>query len=1176
MTTNTADEKTPGGGLAPVSLSDKYDLSKDRVFINGFQALLRMCLLQARADAARGLNTAGYISGYRGSPLGGLDMTFTRGQALLESAGVVFQPGLNEDLAATAVWGTQQAELRGEGTRDGVFAVWYGKGPGVDRSGDVFRHANMAGASKNGGVLVLTGDDHTCESSTAAHQSEYALVDAMMPVLNPADISELIEFGLHGWALSRFSGLWCGLKCVKDTVESSAVLDARRIYREPAAPADFTPPEGGMNIRLNDDRLEQEARLHQFRLPAAQAYARANGLDRVIYDGGPKPRIGVVSAGKSWLDLMQALDELGVDKALAAELGFAVYKIGMTWPLEPEGAKAFCLGLDQVIVVEEKRGLIEDQLRAVLYGEAGAPEIIGKKDEAGKTLFQAEGALNPLQAAAAVGARIPGLGAHAGPAARLAEITARLNRARKTQSILRQPYFCAGCPHNTSTVTPEGGRSYAGIGCHWMAQFMDRGVGGSTHMGGEGANWIGESRFSKRGHVFQNIGDGTFNHSGLTAIRAAAAAGTSITFKILYNDAVAMTGGQANDGGFDVYAAAAETAAAGVENIAVVSAEPKRLNAGRLPRGATLHDRSELAAVQRDLAARPGVTALIYEQTCAAEKRRRRKRGVMEDPPTRVFINERVCDGCGDCGVQSNCVAILPSETVFGRKRRIDQSACNKDYSCLNGFCPSFVTVEGEKRAAGGGGLSVGGLDLSNIPEPALPALKSPYAVAVTGVGGTGVVTAAALLGMAAHLEGKGCGIIDMAGLAQKGGAVVSHLKIAAEPSDINAVRIAPGGADLILGCDLMVSAGGDITGLISKGRTRAVVNSHEMMTGEFTRNPDFTLPFHRMRRELADAAGENAVKFVNAPHIAEALLGDSIGANLFMTGAAYQLGLLPLGRAAVERAIELNGAAVMLNKTAFALGRLWAHDAARVEAAAPEAPETPGPDTALDDFIALLADDLRHYQNAAYAGRFRRLVSRVREKDTGPDEAMTRAAAQSAHKLMAYKDEYEVARLYSDGDFRRTLEARFETPKNIKVHLAPPGLTRTDPVTGIPKKRAFGPWVFTAFRALAEMKALRGGPFDVFGWTRERRTERALVTRFEKLMDEVPAGLGGAEYETAVKIAALPQMIRGFGHVKARNIKTFEAELAALRRAFTPGAGGAGGSDGAKGAPERGETQAA
>lgn len=1122
--------------LIDVDLNDKYDLEKTRVFITGTQALIRLCLTQSWLDRKAGLNTAGYVTGYRGSPLGGLDSQFPRAKRQLDAAQITYQPALNEDLAATALWGAQQAEMRGEGKYDGVFGIWYGKGPGVDRTGDVFRHANLAGSARHGGILVLMGDDHTCESSTTCHQSEYALMDAMIPVLNPANVQEILEFGLHGWALSRYAGIWVGLKCVKDNVESTASIHADPGDFRSVLPSDHNLPEGGLNIRPNDSPQDQEIRLHRHKLDAVRAYVRANALDRVILKGSARARVGIVSTGKSYMDVLSALDELGIDEARADALGLSLYKVAMPWPMEPQGLRDFAQGLDQLIVVEEKRGLMEDQIRGFLYGQPDAPRsIVGKHDEQGKTLFQAELALNPTQIAEAIGARLP---TDTGVAARLAAIRARLGAERESLAVQRKPYFCAGCPHNSSTVLPEGARGYAGIGCHWMSQMMGRSIEGYTHMGGEGANWIGESHFSTRKHMFQNLGDGTYNHSGLMAIRAAIAAKTPITYKILFNDTVAMTGGQDHEGGLSPQRIAAEVKAAGVARLAFMSDRPDLYSAADFPPGTTIDHRDDILRVQKELAQIDGVTVLLYEQTCAAEKRRRRKRGKMGEPERRVFINPAVCEGCGDCGKKSNCVAVLPLETEFGRKREIDQSACNKDFSCVKGFCPSFVSVIGGELKR----PEAQAQNLPPLPEPVrIAPADRPFAIALTGVGGTGVVTVGSLLGMAAHLEGRGCGIIDMTGMAQKGGAVTSHIVLAPSPDDIKAIRIAPGKADLVLGCDLVVSASDGVMRLVDAGRSHLVVNSHEMMTGDFTRDADFKLPISLMQARLKAAVAPGAATFVNATHVARSLMGDSIAANLFMLGVAYQKGLVPLTEAAILRAIEMNGVAIPFNLKSFAWGRAWAADPATVERRI-SLPALPQVEMTLDELIAHRSADLTRYQNAPYARRYRDLVARVATADPSPGKELTRTVARNLYKLMAYKDEYEVARLYTDGRFDAMLSGQVSGDYKVRLHLAPPVFSRRDPETGHLQKRDFGPWILRAMKLLAPLKRLRGTALDPFGHTAERRMERQLIHDYEQLIQSILTELPRADYAIALALAALPEQMRGFGHVKEANVATARA----------------------------------
>lgn len=1137
-----------------ISLDDKYDLAAPRVWITGTQAIIRLVLMRQARDAAAGLVTAGYVSGYRGSPLGGLDQQFERARPLLEPRHIRFAPGINEDIAATALWGTQQAQMRGDGRFDGVFGIWYGKGPGVDRSGDAFKHANLAGTAPTGGVVALMGDDHTCESSTTAHQSEFAFVDAMMPVLSPAGVQEILDYGLIGFELSRFAGVWVGLKCVKDTVESTASVDARLDRVATRLPAGFPLPAGGLSIRPSDTPLAMEERFHRHKLPAVLAFLAENRLDRITLDAGPGAWLGIVSVGKSWLDLLQALDDLGLDAARAGALGLRLMKVACPWPLEPGGMRAFAAGLSTILVVEEKRGLIEPQLKEALYGTSAAPVVIGKCDEAGAPLFASHGALDVNDIAIAIARRL--LARH--PDARLAEDVARLEatqaRARAAEPIAtRIPYFCPGCPHNTSTRVPDGHKAYAGIGCHYMVQWMDRATEGYTQMGGEGGNWIGEAPFSRRDHVFQNIGDGTYNHSGYLAIRAARASGVNITYKILFNDAVAMTGGQRHDGDLTVPAIARQVAAEGAARVAVVTDEPGKYPPGTVwPAFTTLHHRRDLDAVQRELAGVKGLSVLIYDQTCAAEKRRRRKRGLYPDPDRRVVINERVCEGCGDCGRQSNCVAIVPVETEFGRKRQIDQASCNKDFSCLDGFCPALVTVHGARprrpapRAADPAGT---------VPEPTPPPLDRVWSVIVTGIGGTGVVTIGQILGMAAHVDGIGGGVIDMAGLAQKGGAVTSHIRLAPRPDDIRAIRIASGGADVVIGCDLVVTGGPKTLALMAPGRTRAFVNTHETMTGAFTRDADFSLPAARLRRAVADATADTTL--VEATRLATALTGEAIAANMFLLGLAWQSGAIPLSAGAIRAAITLNGAGVALNLAAFEWGRRYAHAPAEVIAlAARDAGDLPHRARAVTaaEAIERRAADLAAYHDAAYAARFRSIVALIATAEQRLDPASTRLAATVAralYRLMAIKDEYEVARLHTDGGFAAQLASQFEHVDRIDYHLAPPLLPGLDPATGRPPKRRFGPWLTPVLRLLAAARRLRGTWLDPFGWTAERRMERRLRDDYEVLVAEVAARLVHGAMADAERLLAWPDAIRGFGPVKAASVDAARASHDRLRAAF-------------------------
>ncbi len=1147
--------------LKAVKLGDKFDLEKDSILISGTQALVRLTLMQRKRDEFAGLNTAGLVTGYRGSPVGGVDQQFVRAGKIIAKNNVTFQPGLNEDLAATALWGCQQAEMRGEGKYDGVFGLWYGKGPGVDRTGDVFRHANAAGSSKYGGVLVLMGDDHTAESSTVAHQSEFALMDALIPILNPAGVQEILDYGLLGIELARFSGCWVGLKCLHDNIESTAVVDGSLNRIKVQTPKDFKIPEGGLNIRAWDDRHEQERRLHIHKRFAATSFARANKIDRIVLEGGKRPKIGIVTTGKSYLDTREALDSLGIDEVAAANIGLRLLKIGLVWPLDPEIIEKFCQGLELIVVIEEKRSLLETQIREQLYGRKNAPVIIGKKDENGVTLFQAHGALDPNQIAIALGERILGQRKNESVAKKLSQVKSAMRNTRNTPEITtRIPYFCAGCPHNTSTVVPEGGRGYAGIGCHWMAHFVeDRRTEGSTQMGGEGANWIGEAPFSTRKHVFQNLGDGTYNHSGVLALRAALAAGVTMTYKILYNDAVAMTGGQPHEGSLTVPMIARQVVAEGVERLMIVSDEPDKYPSNaNFPSFTTVHHRSELDTLQKELMETDGVSVLIYDQTCAAEKRRRRKRGLYPDPDRRVFINELVCEGCGDCGVKSNCVAIAPLETEFGRKRKIDQSACNKDFSCLNGFCPSFVTVEGGKLRKGKGLVAQSELSpvFETLPDPDLPDLNRPWGMMITGIGGTGVVTVGQILGMAAHLEGKGAGMIDMAGLSQKNGAVVTHMKIAARPEDIQTIRATTGSTDVLIGCDLVTSAAENILSTLGKKRSSAVVNSHETMPAQFTHHRDFQLHGDDLKVGIEARVKRGGAMFVDATQIATALLGDAIASNLFLLGATYQAGLIPMSAQAIEKAIELNGVAVEMNRRAFLWGRRSVHNLdAVLKIAEPQKSEA-GFAKSLEEIVALRANFLTAYQNAKYSARYTQTIETIRiaeEKQLPGESLLAETAARSLFRLMAYKDEYEVARLFCDGNFESQVATVFEGDYKLHFHMAPPVFAKRNP-SGELEKKAFGPWIMGAFKILTFLNGFRGTAFDPFGFTNERKTERRLIVEFEQILRDIAENLTPEHHSLAVEMAALPQKIRGFGHVKLDTISVFRSEMKNLREQFQIG----------------------
>jgi indolepyruvate ferredoxin oxidoreductase len=1139
------------------TLEHKYTRAEGRVYLSGVQALVRLPLMQQMRDRAAGINTAGFISGYRGSPLGGFDLELWKAKKHLQASAIEFQPGLNEDLGATMVWGTQQANLFPGAKYDGVFAMWYGKGPGVDRSGDVFKHGNAAGTSKNGGVLALAADDHACRSSTLPHGSELEFVSAMMPILNPAGVQDILDMGMLGWAMSRFTGRWVGFKTIAETVESSASVNVNPHQLDIVIPQDFALPAGGLNIRWPDPPLNQEMRLHQYAVDAACAFARANRIDRVIIDS-PKARLGIVTTGKSYLDVLQALEYLGIDARAAADIGIRVYKVGMTWPLEPIGIREFAKGLEDIIVVEEKRSFIESQMKELMYNWADLtgskstrPSIIGKYDESGAWVLPSTNELTPAMIAQVIAKRL-------GKFFTSDAITSRLRWIEEKEKELTLPranfpraaHYCSGCPHNTSTAVPEGSRGLGGIGCHYMVTWMDRRTETFTQMGGEGATWCGQAPFTETKHVFQNLGDGTYFHSGSLAVRQAIAAKVNITYKILYNDAVAMTGGQPVDGTLTVPDIAHQMRSEGVQTIIVMSDDIEKWSDQSIfPTNIEFIHRDELDAVQKRMREIEGVSVLIYDQTCATEKRRRRKRGRMEDPKKRVFINSLVCEGCGDCGEKSFCVSVLPKETEYGRKREIDQSNCNKDYSCVKGFCPSFVTVHGGglKKKKGGAGK----VDFSTLPHPTFAtSLDQPWNILVTGIGGTGVVTIGALIGMAAHLEGKGATVLDQTGLAQKGGAVTCHLRIARTPADIHAVRIAAGEADLVLGCDMVVVNDYWALSKIRAGRSRVVLNTYEAMPGTFTTKPDLQFPAHQIVDAVKTALDGGTPELVDATELATALLGDSIASNLFMLGYGWQKGWVPVSLDALMRAVELNGAAIEMNKTAFNWGRMAAIDIAKVRDAALGANVSPIGEAVpssmndrhvsetLDEMIARRVGFLTDYQNVAYAQKFKALVDKVRateQQKTPGSTTLSEAVARYAFKLMAYKDEYEVARLYTSGDFEKRIRDTFDGDYKIHFHLAPPTFARRDS-EGKLRKSEFGPWMFRAFELLAKFKGLRGGALDVFGYTAERKMERKLIEDYAVTVDELLARLDRDNNALAVEIASIPEQIRGYGHIKEAN----------------------------------------
>jgi indolepyruvate ferredoxin oxidoreductase len=1127
-------------GLGRVSLDDKYALSRGRIFLTGIQALVRLSLVQARRDQRAGLDTRGFISGYRGSPLGGLDLQLGQAHAALEKAGVEFQPGLNEELALTAVWGSQMLSASPGFRHQGVFGLWYGKAPGLDRASDALKHANASGSMPLGGVVVVAGDDHECKSSTLPSQSELAFMDAGVPVLNPAGVQEVLDYGLYGFALSRFAGCFTGLIALADTMDSSATVDAgdERVH--------ITLPDfdtSGLHFEVGVSGPDLEQRVFGPRLDAARAFVRANRLDRVIRDA-PEARLGIITTGKSTLDVLQALDDLGIDPAAT---GIRIYKVAMPWPLEPEGVREFANGLDEILVVEEKRDLLESQLKNHLYGMPRAPRIVGKRDEAGRTLLAATGSLTPGAIARALVTRMPAAAQEGHVQERLAQLERGETSLLELQGAqARTPFFCSGCPHNRSTQVPEGSRGLAGIGCHYMVRWMGRDSDTFSQMGGEGVQWLGQAPFSDEPHVFANLGDGTYFHSGILAIRASVSAGAHVTYKLLFNDAVAMTGGQSLDGTLSVPRLTRQLAAEGIERIAVVSDEPDRYGAhANFAPGTTLHARKSLDAVSRELRETPGCTVLVYDQTCAAELRRRRKRGLAPDPQRRVFINEAVCEGCGDCSTQSNCISIEPVETELGRKRRVNQTTCNKDFSCAEGLCPSFVSVMGgdlQRQGVERDAL----IDALTVLSPPTPSeLEEPWNLVITGIGGTGVVTLGALIGMAAHLEGKGSTVLDMTGLAQKGGAVVSHIRIGSTPDAIHTTRVPAGKANGLIACDLIVAAGTQTLPKLDAAQTHSVVNTHLVPTAEFVMDNAVTYDTPRFLERIHDHSRE--LDCVDATAMTTKLLGDAVTANVFLLGYAFQRGLVPVGIDAIEHAIELNGVAVETNLQAFRWGRVAA-DSPDALPGQREAANLPVEQPPIDP-IEHRADLLVRYQGESLAKRYRALLERVEkvEAKTTSGTRLRDAVARGYHKVLAYKDEYEVARLHSDAAFHDWLGEQVDGDYRVEVQLAPPLFARIDPETGRPRKHSYGPWMFRAMKWLAKFKFLRGTPLDPFGHTAERRMERALIARYEDTLERVLAGLSPDNHSLAVEIADLPTSIRGFGAVKleaAERCEVREREL--------------------------------
>jgi indolepyruvate ferredoxin oxidoreductase len=1189
-----------------VTLDDKYTLDNGRAFMSGTQALVRLPMLQKQRDERAGLNTGGFISGYRGSPLGGVDQALWKAKKHLQAKNIVFQPGLNEDLAATSVWGSQQVNLQygGAGSKskakvDGVFAMWYGKGPGVDRSGDVFKHANAAGSSKHGGVLVLAGDDHGAKSSTLPHQSDHIFKACGLPVFYPSSVQEYLDLGLHGWAMSRYSGLWMAMKTVTEVVEASSRVEIDSDRVKIVTPDDFELPADGLNIRWPDSPLAQEARLLDYKFYAALAYVRANKLNANVIDS-PNAWFGIVTAGKAYLDTRQALMELGLDNEACKQIGIRLFKCAVVWPLEAQGVSAFAKGLQEILVVEEKRQILEYALKEELYhwSDDVRPKIYGKFDEKdgkggewavpmGQWLLPAHYELSPAMIARAIAARLLNPGKHGSRFALTPNmrerIEARINilddkeraLAQPATIIDRTPTFCAGCPHNTSTRVPEGSRAIAGIGCHYMATWMpERRTETFTQMGGEGVPWIGQAPFTDETHIFANLGDGTYFHSGILAIRAAIAANVNITYKILYNDAVAMTGGQPIDGILTVPQIVMQMRAERAKKIAIVTDDPEKFDDIEEVAGIEIYHRDHLDFVQKQMREIEGCTVLIYDQTCASEKRRRRKKVVdgvpgFPDPARRMIINPAVCEGCGDCSVQSSCVAIEPLETEFGRKRQINQSACNKDYSCVNGFCPSFVSVEGGQLKKGKSTSSTPAQDWIALADALAPPAQLPiegisnstYGILVTGVGGSGVVTIGQLLGMAAHIEGKGVSVLDMAGLAQKGGAVFSHVQIASTQEQLFSTRIATGEADLLIGCDLIVAAGQEALSKMRPSVTRAIVNSDVQPTSEFIRNRDWSISIDDLKSNILNAAGEKEIDFIDANALAVAQMGDALYTNPLLLGYAWQRGWIPLSRRAIMKAIELNDISVANNIKAFCVGQLAATQPGLVGAPKAanklqtiefkrNAAQLTEPLTAI---VELRAKELTKYQNKAYADRYENAVNRIAsiEKKLQLNDQLSKAVAHNLFKLMAYKDEYEVARLMSTDAFKQSIAAQFEGNYRLAYHLAPPLLSRVDPKTGRPKKIRFGAWLGIGFTILSRLKLLRGTFFDLFGATHERHLERALVAEYFELTEILIKRLDASNHAVALRLTKIPEEIRGYGPVKIQAIQNAKIAKVQLLKEF-------------------------
>mgnify|MGYP000002632726 CR=1 FL=1 len=1139
--------------LPNMTLDDKYRLDSGRVYVTGQQAIVRLMLVQRLIDEKAGLNTGGFISGYRGSPMTAIDVELWRaGNAILGEHHVKFWPGLNENLAMTSVWGTQQVGYKGDAKYDGVYAMWYGKGPGLDQTIDGLRQATLHGSAKHGGALVLCGDDPDMTSTVDPYHSELLFEDLLMPVLYPADIQDVFDLGIYGIALSRFCGSFVGYKLLPETIETAASINGDYNRIKIKYPKFVFPPDG-VNARRGDDIYGMGKRARKYKLPAALAFSRANNLNRVTLES-PKKKFGIVAMGKEWRNVQQALHDLGISEAKAKLLGINILKVAMPFPSDDDLYRIFAEGMDEVLIIEDKREQIQNGFTRGCYDlpKSKRPRIVGRTDENGKPLVIAYERTTPDRIAKIIADRIAYFYTSPSIDERLKFLDDCEKTLAKADAIntRRVPYFCSGCPHNTSTIVPEGSKGVGGVGCHYMATWMDRDVEGFTHMGAEGAPWIGEEPFVETNHVFQQLGDGTYFHSGSLAIRATIAAKSNITFKILFNDAVAMTGGQPVDGQLTVPMITHQVFQEGVKRIVVVTDEPDKYgnNAG-FAKGTTIHHRRELDKVQRELRDIKGTTVLIYDQTCAAEKRRRRKRGTFPDPAKRAFINDRICEGCGDCSKKSNCLSVQPIDTEYGRKRKIHQSSCNKDYSCVDGFCPSFVTIHGGDMKRGKARDSL----KTVIPEPEIYKIEKSktYGALIAGVGGTGVITIGALLGTAAHMEGKGVSIVDQMGFSQKGGPVMTHIRFANEQSDINTARLTIGATDLLIACDMMTTGMDKVLETLNPRRTKAFINLEKTMSSDFIHDPNLDYPMTALQNRFSSVLSVDNIEYLDATQLAVKLLGNSIGANLFLVGYAWQKGALPIGRASILKAVDLNGVKPEWNKQAFEWGRLAAHDPQAIKALLNDKPLTPKTD---DEYIVARMQDLTLYQNAAYADRYKALVEKAalaEAQKTKGLSGLTRAVAIYAYKLMAYKDEYEVARLQTAPEFRAKLQEAFEGEYKIKYHLSPPLLAKKDPHTGRPRKYEIGGWIMPIFKIMAKMSAFRGTAFDIFGYTEERKMERGLIKTYEETVDSLILGLNQDNHKLAIDIASFPDAIRGYGYIKEKSVKDATTNLNMLLSAY-------------------------